>query len=77
MTEDGSALSGTKHIREALLRFLVRWLLGIPIRLIVSERNLANNQIEFKRRDTGESGAIPLDSVLGTIRTWIRSTNDS
>ena len=46
-------------------------LLGVPVRLIVSERNLKNNQIEFKRRDTGESGTIPLEGAVQTVRGWI------
>ncbi len=49
-------------------------LLGVPIRLIVSERNLKNSQIEFKRRDTGESGVIPLERAAQTIRDWIDGT---
>lgn len=38
-------------------------LIGIPIRLIVSERNLKEGQIEWKRRDTGESGTVSLENV--------------
>ncbi|MCC6699654.1 MAG: proline--tRNA ligase [Candidatus Hydrogenedentes bacterium] len=48
-------------------------LLGIPIRLIVSERNLAEGNIEWKRRDTGESGTIPLTETVSTVKTWIGS----
>lgn len=47
-------------------------LLGIPIRLIVSERNLKNGQLEFKRRDSGQTGTIPQDGALETVQTWIR-----
>lgn len=43
-------------------------LLGIPIRLIVSERNLKEGNIEWKRRDTGESGSIPLSGALEFVK---------
>jgi prolyl-tRNA synthetase len=46
-------------------------LLGVPIRLIVSERNLAEGQIEWKRRDTDEKGTMALDEVLPTVKQWI------
>ena len=46
-------------------------LLGAPIHIIVSERNLANHAVEYKRRDTGESGTIPLENAVATVQTWI------
>jgi prolyl-tRNA synthetase len=46
-------------------------LLGVPIRLIVSERNLAADSVEFKRRDTGETGSIPIADVVSTVKSWI------
>ncbi len=47
-------------------------LLGVPIRLIVSERNLKNNEVEYKRRDTGEKGGIAVDEVVDVVQQWIR-----
>ena len=46
-------------------------LLGVPIRLIVSERNLSAGVVEYKRRDSGEAGKLPPDEVLRTVQTWI------
>jgi prolyl-tRNA synthetase len=46
-------------------------LLGIPIRLIVGERNLANGDIEVKRRDTGETSTAPVGEVTGLVKQWI------
>jgi len=46
-------------------------LLGIPFRLIVSERNLKENQVEWKRRDTGESGTVPVDAGVQETAKWI------
>lgn len=47
-------------------------LLGVPIRVIVSERNLKSGQLEWKRRDTGEQGAIPVESAAATLAGWVR-----
>ncbi len=49
-------------------------LLGVPIRLIVSERNLSARVVEYKRRDSGEAGNLPPDEVLGTVQAWISAT---
>jgi prolyl-tRNA synthetase len=39
-------------------------LIGVPIRLTVSERALKNGGIEYKRRDNPEKIIIPLENVL-------------
>jgi len=49
-------------------------LLGIPFRIIVGERNLANGDLEWKRRDTGESGTIKLEGAVLTIAEWVTSS---
>ncbi len=46
-------------------------LLGVPYRLIVSPRNLKQGQIEWKRRDTGETGFIEPDEAVETAQRWI------
>jgi len=46
-------------------------LLGVPIRIIVSERNLGDDQLEWKRRDTGESGTMPVGGAVETIKAWV------
>ncbi len=47
-------------------------LIGIPIRLTVSARNLKNTMVEIKRRDQQEKLLIPLDEVLDTIKGVIK-----
>ncbi len=47
-------------------------LLGMPIRLTVSPRNLANNAVEFKLRSATESEQIPLDRVIERVRAALR-----
>lgn len=41
-------------------------LLGLPVRLIVSPRNITNGVVEANRRRTGESWQIKYDDVIGT-----------
>jgi len=47
-------------------------LLGIPIRAVVSERNLNEGHIEWKRRDTGESGVLPADEAAEALAKWVQ-----
>jgi prolyl-tRNA synthetase len=46
-------------------------LLGAPIRFVVSTRNLAEGQIEWKRRDTGEKGFCKPEEVVGLAQQWL------
>jgi prolyl-tRNA synthetase len=46
-------------------------LVGIPFRLIVSERNLQNGEVEWKRRDTGESGTMAIAGAVETVKGWV------
>jgi prolyl-tRNA synthetase len=47
-------------------------LIGVPHTLIIGERNLDNNQIEYKNRITGEKELIDLDSVLEVLTTRLK-----
>jgi prolyl-tRNA synthetase len=42
-------------------------LIGIPHRFVVSERNLAHGQIEYKDRKANEARLIDLDKALGVL----------
>lgn len=46
-------------------------LIGLPIRLTVSERALQNGGVEYKRRDRPERQIIPLESLIPTIQAEI------
>jgi prolyl-tRNA synthetase len=43
-------------------------LLGMPLQVIVSERNLKNNQVEIKIRRTGERILVNIDDVVAKVR---------
>ncbi len=47
-------------------------LIGIPIRLTVSERSIKNGGIEYKRRDKPEKTIIPFNNVIHTMRDEIK-----
>ena len=46
-------------------------LLGIPLRLIVAPKALANGVVEYKVRGTEEKGTIPVDQVISFVQNWI------
>ena len=43
-------------------------LLGLPVRLVVSPRNLKAGVVEIKGRVDSESGTVDLDAVIGEVR---------
>lgn len=47
-------------------------LIGIPIRLTISERSIKNGGIEFKRRDKPEKVIIPFENILPSTQEEIR-----
>lgn len=49
-------------------------LIGIPLRLTVSERSLANGGVEVKVRSQKESAIIPLDSITSYVADFFGET---
>jgi len=48
-------------------------LIGLPLRLTVSERALKQGGVEFKRRDRPDKSKLPLEGLLHTIQEQIRA----
>ena len=46
-------------------------LIGLPLRLTVSERSLAAGGVEVKVRDGGETAVLPLDDLLNHVTSWL------
>lgn len=46
-------------------------LLGMPLRLVVSERSLANDEVEMKERVNGEVKMVKVGEVLEEIKNWL------
>ncbi len=47
-------------------------LIGVPIRLTVSERSLKNGGVEYKRRDQPEKTVIPFENVIPALKDEIK-----
>jgi len=48
-------------------------LIGVPLRLTVSVRNIKKNAIEAKCRWSDERHVVPLDQLYGKIDGWLAS----
>jgi prolyl-tRNA synthetase len=53
------------------VKFADMELIGIPYRLVVSERGLENNEIEFKARNQAEPGMLPLNDVVAQLQKLV------
>ena len=53
---------------SAAIKFNDADLLGLPVRLVVSPRNLKAGVVEIKGRGDSESGSVDLDAVIGIVR---------
>jgi prolyl-tRNA synthetase len=46
-------------------------LIGIPLRLVISERSLANDEIEWKERTAGEAQMISVENIESAVKDWM------
>lgn len=46
-------------------------LIGIPLRLVVSEKTMAENAVEWKERSATEASRVPMADVIASVQTWI------
>jgi len=47
-------------------------LIGLPVRLTISERAFKQGGVEFKLRSSGEARIIPVEQVVDEVRSTIR-----
>ncbi len=47
-------------------------LLGMPLQVIVGEKNLKNGQIEMKDRNSGERKTVPIDTIIEEITKFVK-----
>lgn len=52
-------------------------LIGIPIRLTVSERSLAKDSVEIKRRDQDAAELVPIEEINAHVRALITTLQDA
>jgi len=46
-------------------------LLGMPLQVIVGDKNLKNNEIELKDRNTGNRWNVPADDVMAAVLSFV------
>ena len=47
-------------------------LLGMPLQVIVGEKNLKNGQIEMKDRNSGERRTVAVDTIIEEVIKFIK-----
>ena len=48
-------------------------LIGIPLRLVVSEKSIAAGGVEWKERASTEAASVPLDKLSGRVVEWLNA----
>ena len=71
LSADGIEVLFDDRNNKAGFTFADADLIGVPYRLTVSPRNLAENVIELKSRDGTLKEMVPIDTILERIRTLI------
>ncbi len=49
-------------------------LIGIPLRIVVGQKNLAQGNVELRVRKTGENKLYPLDRIIEEVKTFINKS---
>jgi prolyl-tRNA synthetase len=69
LTADGiEVLYDDRADQAAGVKFNDADLIGLPVRLVVSPRNLNNGVVELKGRQDSEAAMVPLDTAVGAVR---------
>ena len=46
-------------------------LIGIPLRLVISERSLQNDEVEWKERASEETNMIAIENIKEAVENWV------
>lgn len=52
-------------------------LIGIPLRVVIGQKNLAQNKVELKIRKTGENKLIAVDEIVNEVKDYIKQAFNS
>ena len=66
------ALKQAEIAQEAINKGEAKDLTGIPLRLIVAPKALAQGMVEYKIRGTDERGMIPVAEAVQFVQKWIK-----
>ena len=63
------------RVETSFGRRAIDWeLKGVPVRVEVGPRDLAEGMVTVARRDLGEKDTVPLDVVIGRVKEWLEDT---
>ena len=71
LTQAGVEVLYDDRSEPAGIKFTDADLLGTPIRVTVSARNLKNGELEVKRRDSEEAFMIPLEGAVASLQKLV------
>jgi prolyl-tRNA synthetase len=71
LTRKGLAVLFDDRDERAGVKFKDADLIGVPLRITIGERSLAQGKVELKRRSSGEERAVPVDEVGEAVLQWI------
>ncbi len=52
-------------------------LIGIPLRVVIGQKNLAQNKVELKIRQTGENKLIAVDEIVNAVKEFVNKALSS
>lgn len=73
LVEQGYEVLMDNHNEQPGVKFANADLIGIPHRIVISERNLQAEAVEYKKRDDSHSQQIPLTNVISYLATQLHS----
>jgi prolyl-tRNA synthetase len=77
LRQAGLAVEVDINLKSSLGFRINDWeLQGVPLRLEVGARELADKQVKFSRRDTFEKGSIPLVKLTGEVKNLLEKIQD-
>lgn len=76
MTAEGIDVIYDDRDERAGVKFKDADLIGIPLRITVGRKDLAEGRVELKIRKTGEVRLCPLDDIVKQVKEMIRQDMD-
>jgi prolyl-tRNA synthetase len=57
------------------VKFMDADLIGLPIRLTIGDKSLKDGKVELKARVQDKADLVPIDEIVGAVRTLADSLN--
>ena len=71
MLDEGIEVIFDDRDERAGVKFKDADLIGIPLRVVVGQKNLAQNKVELKIRKTGENKLIAVDEIVNEVKEFV------